>query len=234
MSVIASKSFSFCIHFYIHFIDIYLSFFLSFCGLCLQETFRGKTRKKDSHNHVMICHENVHFHNDYYVPEFYPQYCQHRRFAEIWNDMIASDVVSPAIIQKLREKLAPMIQDTNLIFEQDNSGFVNIIFTKEQENQLRTAPPPPPPAAPPLIRAGEDEPIVFEEIENPPQFFINRDNIVVEEIENPPHLLINRDNIINAPLQRRRRVYLCSICRQEGHNRIRCPMRVHFDNNLAV
>lgn len=183
----------------------------------------------------MICHENVHFHNDYYVPEFYPQYCQHRRFAEIWNDMIASDVVSPAIIQKLREKLAPMIQDTNLIFEQDNSGFVNIIFTKEQENQLRTAPPaPPPPAAPPLIRAGEDEPIVFEEIENPPQFFINRDNIVVEEVDHPPHLLINRDNIINAPLQRRRRVYLCSICRQEGHNRIRCPMRVHFDNNLAV
>ena len=165
----------------------------------------------------MICHENVHFHNDYYVPEFYPQYCQHRRFAEIWNDMIASDVVSPAIIQKLREKLAPMIQDTNLIFEQDNSGFVNIIFTKEQENQLRTAPPaPPPPAAPPLIMAEEHEPIV------------------IEEVDHPPHFLINRDNIINAPLQRRRRVYLCSICRQEGHNRIRCPMRVHFDNNLAV
>lgn len=162
----------------------------------------------------MICHENVHFHNDYYVPEFYPQYCQHRRFAEIWNDMIASGVVSPAIIQNVREKLAPMIQDTNLIFEQDNSGFVNIIFTKEQENQLRAIAPPPPAVAAPAPVIIEEEPIA-------------------PAVNPPPPFFINEDNIIQAPQRRqeRRRVYLCSICRQEGHNRIRCPMRVHFDNN---
>lgn len=168
MSVIASKSPSFLFSLLKQI--IYTSFSISFCGLCLQETFRGKTRKKDSHNHVMICQENVHFHNDYYVPEFYPQYCQHRRFAEIWNDMIASDVVSPAIIKNVREKLAPMIQDTNLIFEQDNSGFVNIIFTKEQENQLRAVAPPPAVAAPMIV----EEPIAPAVVNPPPPFSLTK------------------------------------------------------------
>ena len=137
----------------------------------------------------MKCHENVHFQNDYYVPEFYPQYCQHRRFADVWNDMVASGLVSFKIIIQLIEKLAPMIKETNLVFEQDNSGFVNIILTSDQEKQVQPAA-----AAVPIPIPMVPMPVPVD------------------------------NNIINAP-RRQRRAPRCGICRLEGHNRSRCPMR---------
>lgn len=118
----------------------------SFCGLCLQveHCYKGDKRNDQSHRHVRNCPENEHYKGNYFTPEFYPQYCCFRRFANEWNNFIWEEGVSFDVIAKLIEKIEPMIKDSNLVF--DDNAQVVCDFTAEQRAIVE---PPPREVAPP-------------------------------------------------------------------------------------
>lgn len=85
------------------------------------------------------------------------------------------------IIIHLMQKLVPIVQDSNLVF--NDAGYVELVFTKEQLV---------------LMNGAEDVPAPQE----------------------------------NRRRRREPRRYLCGICRQEGHNRMRCPLRNQNQNQI--
>ena len=122
----------------------------SFCGLCLskEHCYKGDKRNDQSHRHVRNCPENEHYKGNYFTPEFYPQYCCFRRFANEWNNFIWEEDVSFDVVAKLIERIEPMIKDSNLVF--DDNAQVVCDFTAEQRAIVN---PPPREIAPP--RGGE-------------------------------------------------------------------------------
>lgn len=151
----------------------------SFCGLCLDCTFNGDRKSIECHNHVKTCIYNEHFKGDYYTRDFYSQYQQYRRFAQKWNDFVVGGEVSFDVIITLMSKLVPIVQDSNLVF--NDAGYVDVAFTEQQLGMINDQEPP---------RRGRRR----------------------------------------APAEPRR--YLCGICRQEGHNRMRCPLRRQQNNEV--
>lgn len=81
--------------------------------------------------------------------------------------------VSFSTIIALMSKLVPILQDSNLVF--NDAGYVELVFTEAQRVIMEA---PEPPAVQPRVRQ-----------------------------------------------RRQPRRYLCGYCRQEGHNRMRCPVK---------
>jgi hypothetical protein len=124
-----------------------------FCGLCLEATFRGKDKSVECHNHAKTCVYNEHFKGDYYTRSFYSQYQQYRRFAQKWNDFVVAGDVSYSTIIALMSKLVPILQDTNLVF--NDAGYVDLVFTNEQQVIMDAHEHPPPAAEQPRRRRRE-------------------------------------------------------------------------------
>jgi len=93
--------------------------------------------------------------------------------------------VSFDVIITLMSKLVPIVQDSNLVF--NDAGYVDVVFTEQQLGMIND---PEPPVAQPQQQ--------------------------------------NRRGRRRAPAEPRR--YLCGICRQEGHNRMRCPLNRQQNN----
>jgi hypothetical protein len=117
----------------------------NFCALCLDFVTEGVKKTHDElidddvnlhpsaslHHHVKNCKFNIHFKNDYFVPQWYPQYAQYSRFCFQWN--ISSGEESFEVLQNVFQKLLPLIKDTNISFD-ENTGLCQPFI---KDNQIK-------------------------------------------------------------------------------------------------
>ena len=182
---------------------------IKFCGLCLKVSYKLPEKNNECHNHVMNCEDNIHFKGDFWVPEWYPQYNQYRRFAMEWNALISEDN-NFELLSMVLKRLEPLIKDTIFSFKEDG-GCHEGKFTKEQQEQidnheakqLRTAD---------MRRRHNRQNRHREQNE--------------EDIEEggEPVMEAAREPVVNGVVQRAVRRNRCSHCRELGHQRRRCPL----------
>jgi hypothetical protein len=230
----------------------------NFCALCLDFVTEGVKKTHDElidddvnlhpsaslHHHVKNCKFNIHFKNDYFVPQWYPQYAQYSRFCFQWN--ISSGEESFEVLQNVFQKLLPLIKDTNIAFD-ENTGLcqpfikdiqiADITSKKQNNNNIivneddrgirrqrqhhhrrhrhRVAAIVAAPNPRPLPPAAAAIPPV------PPL-----DDPFPPAVAIPPPPLVAIPQPPEEEVFRRRRRIMCSFCNELGfHNRQTCPKR---------
>jgi hypothetical protein len=232
----------------------------NFCALCLDFVTEGVKKTHDElidddvnlhpsaslHHHVKNCKFNIHFKNDYFVPQWYPQYAQYSRFCFQWN--ISSGEESFEVLQNVFQKLLPLIKDTNIAFD-ENTGLcqpfikdiqIADITSKKQNNNN--------------IIVNEDDRGIRRQRQHHHRRHRHRVAAIVaapnprplppaaaaippvppldDAIPFPPAVAIPPPPLVAIPqppeeeVFRRRRRIMCSFCNELGfHNRQTCPKR---------
>jgi hypothetical protein len=177
-----------------------------FCALCLKREACHRIQDIQPHAicpvhaHVQRCPENEHFRGSYFSKPFYAEYRMHLRFETAWNSWLA-DEEDEELVAMLLMRLRPILEDTNVKFTMDG-GTTKEILGKDFV----------------VVQLPENHREILDE--NRRREIERRDREEARRQRDEERRRQRLERRRNEPPRRRR----CGHCREEGHNRVNCPV----------